>query len=99
MLCSCDHAPIIISNQLQALFMFEKQNHIITLGGSVRYSVVIKRRNRRAPGHRQGVLSHVANCDVFGRINSYKDQRVVGKRQKHSLKVEYLSISRFLLIH
>lgn len=88
--CGCGCAPIIISNQLRALFMFEKQDHIITLGGSIGYSVVIKRRNRRAPGNCQGVLSHVANCDVFGRINSYKDQGVVGKRQKHSLKMEYL---------
>lgn len=75
-------SPITVVIQLQIPFIFEKPRNFITLCWPIWYSVVIKRRNRRAPGDHNWVLGHIADCDVFGGINSYKARVVMGKRQE-----------------
>ena len=73
-------SPITIFIQLQIPFIFEKPRNFITLCWPIWYSVVIKRCNRRAPGDHNWVLGHIADCDVFGGINSYKDPGGYGKK-------------------
>lgn len=85
----CSHNSL---SQLRAPFILGKPSGLLTLRWPVGHSVVVKRRDRGAPGDHHGVLGHIADCDVFGGIDSYKGPGGCGKRQKAGVRKESLPL-------